>query len=29
VWDKPGLGVDFNVEAAKKYLPEGDEDFFN
>ena len=29
VWDKPGLGVCFNVEAARKYLPEGDEDFFD
>jgi len=29
VWDTPGLGVDFNVEAARKYLPKGDEDFFD
>lgn len=29
VWDRPGLGVVFRVEAAKKYLPEGDEDFFD
>ena len=29
VWDRPGLGVDLNPEAAKPYLPEGDEDFFN
>ena len=29
VWDSPGLGVCFNVEAAKKYLPEGDGDFFD
>ncbi len=29
VWDTPGLGVDFNVEAARKYLPAGDEDFFD
>ncbi len=29
VWDRPGLGVDFNVEAARQYLPEGDEDFFD
>jgi L-alanine-DL-glutamate epimerase-like enolase superfamily enzyme len=28
VWNKPGLGVDFNVEAARQYLPQGDEDFF-
>jgi L-alanine-DL-glutamate epimerase-like enolase superfamily enzyme len=28
VWDTPGLGVDFNVDKAVKYLPEGDEDFF-
>ena len=29
VWDTPGLGIRFNVEAAKRYLPEGDEDFFD
>ncbi len=29
VWDTPGLGVDFNVEKARQYLPEGDEDFFD
>jgi L-alanine-DL-glutamate epimerase-like enolase superfamily enzyme len=29
VWDKPGMGVKFNEEAARKYLPEGDEDFFD
>jgi L-alanine-DL-glutamate epimerase-like enolase superfamily enzyme len=29
VWDKPGMGVEFNEEAARKYLPEGDEDFFD
>lgn len=29
VWDKPGLGVTINVNEAKKYLPEGDEDFFD
>jgi L-alanine-DL-glutamate epimerase-like enolase superfamily enzyme len=29
VWDKPGLGVELNAEAARKYLPEGDEDFFD
>jgi L-alanine-DL-glutamate epimerase-like enolase superfamily enzyme len=28
VWDKPGLGVEVNAEAAGKYLPEGDEGFF-
>ena len=28
VWDRPGMGVDLNEAAAKKYLPEGDEDFF-
>ena len=28
VWDTPGLGVDFIEEAARPYLPEGDEDFF-
>jgi L-alanine-DL-glutamate epimerase-like enolase superfamily enzyme len=29
VWDRPGLGVTFNVEAARQYLPAGDEDFFD
>ena len=29
VWDRPGLGVAFDEEAAKPYLPEGDEDFFD
>jgi L-alanine-DL-glutamate epimerase-like enolase superfamily enzyme len=29
VWDRPGMGVDFNVAAAKKYLPAGDEGFFD
>ena len=29
VWDKPGLGMTINVNAAKKYLVAGDEDFFD
>jgi L-alanine-DL-glutamate epimerase-like enolase superfamily enzyme len=29
VWDRPGMGVELNEQAAKKYLPEGDEDFFD
>ncbi|GIV79635.1 mandelate racemase/muconate lactonizing enzyme family protein [Litorilinea aerophila] len=29
VWDRPGLGVDINPEAARPYLPPGDEDFFD
>ncbi len=29
VWDKPGMGVEFNEKATRKHLPEGDEDFFN
>ena len=29
VWDRPGLGVTLNAKEAKKYLPEGDEDFFD
>ena len=29
VWDRPGLGVTFNVPAAKKYLASGDEQFFD
>lgn len=28
VWDRPGLGVTINTEAAARYLPEGDEGFF-
>ena len=28
VWDTPGLGVDFNVGAAAKYMLEEDKDFF-
>jgi L-alanine-DL-glutamate epimerase-like enolase superfamily enzyme len=29
VWDKPGIGVRFNEAAARKFLPEGDRDFFD
>jgi L-alanine-DL-glutamate epimerase-like enolase superfamily enzyme len=29
VWDRPGLGVDFKVEAAKKHLSEEDKGFFD
>jgi hypothetical protein len=29
VWDKPGLGVIFNVRAAKTHLTEEDRDFFD
>jgi len=29
VWDRPGLGVTFNIEAARRYLPVGDEAFFD
>lgn len=29
VWDRPGLGLTFNVEKAKKYLEAGDSDFFD
>ena len=29
VWDQPGLGVQFKVEAAKRYLSEEDKDFFD
>lgn len=28
VWDRPGMGVDFTVEAAQAYLQEEDRDFF-
>ena len=29
VWDRPGLGVTFNVNAAKRHLREEDKDFFD
>lgn len=29
VWDRPGMGVEFNVEAARRYLSPEDEDFFS
>jgi L-alanine-DL-glutamate epimerase-like enolase superfamily enzyme len=29
VWDKPGLGITFNVRAAKAHLKEEDRDFFD
>ena len=29
VWDTPGLGVEFNVGAAKKYLSDEDKGFFD
>jgi L-alanine-DL-glutamate epimerase-like enolase superfamily enzyme len=29
VWDRPGMGVDLNVVAARAYLPEVDRDFFD
>jgi L-alanine-DL-glutamate epimerase-like enolase superfamily enzyme len=29
VWDRPGLGVEFRVEAAKKYLADEDAGFFD
>ncbi|OGO05911.1 MAG: mandelate racemase [Chloroflexi bacterium RBG_13_56_8] len=29
VWDRPGMGVEFNEEAAKQYLPKEDADFFD
>jgi len=29
VWDRPGLGLDFNVKAAKAYLAEEDKKFFD
>jgi len=29
VWDSPGLGVEFNVKAAKQYLAEEDKKFFD
>jgi L-alanine-DL-glutamate epimerase-like enolase superfamily enzyme len=29
VWDRPGMGVGFNVAAARKYLKEEDADFFD
>ena len=29
VWDKPGLGVTLNAEAARPHLSEDDKDFFD
>ena len=29
VWDRPGIGVDFNIQAARAYLPGEDRDFFD
>jgi L-alanine-DL-glutamate epimerase-like enolase superfamily enzyme len=29
VWDRPGLGVEINAEAARRYLAPGDEGFFD
>jgi L-alanine-DL-glutamate epimerase-like enolase superfamily enzyme len=29
VWDRPGLGITFNVKAAKAHLKEGDQQFFD
>lgn len=29
VWDRPGMGVDLIPDKARKYLPAGDEDFFD
>jgi L-alanine-DL-glutamate epimerase-like enolase superfamily enzyme len=29
VWDRPGLGLEFKVDAAQRYLPAGDEGFFD
>jgi len=29
VWDEPGLAVEFNIKAAKKYLAAEDKNFFD
>ena len=29
VWDRPGLGITFNITEAKKHLPDEDKDFFD
>jgi L-alanine-DL-glutamate epimerase-like enolase superfamily enzyme len=29
VWDRPGLGIEFDVDKAQPYLSEGDKDFFD
>jgi L-alanine-DL-glutamate epimerase-like enolase superfamily enzyme len=29
VWDRPGLGIEFNVELARQYLKDEDRDFFD
>ena len=28
VWDRPGMGLEINAQAARRYLPDGDKDFF-
>jgi L-alanine-DL-glutamate epimerase-like enolase superfamily enzyme len=29
VWDKPGLGIEFDTKAAKQYLAAEDKNFFD
>ena len=29
IWDRPGMGIDFDIEKAKAYLPEPDREFFD
>jgi L-alanine-DL-glutamate epimerase-like enolase superfamily enzyme len=29
VWDRPGMGIDLDIDAARVYLPESDRDFFD
>ena len=29
VLERPGIGIDFRIEAAKKYLSDGDKNFFD
>jgi L-alanine-DL-glutamate epimerase-like enolase superfamily enzyme len=29
VWDSPGLGIEINADAARRYLKQGDEGFFD
>jgi hypothetical protein len=29
VWDRPGLGVTFKIQAAKSHLPDEDRHFFD
>jgi L-alanine-DL-glutamate epimerase-like enolase superfamily enzyme len=29
VWDRPGIGIEFRVDEARRYLDDGERDFFD